>query len=427
MTTTPVELRKYLHDQLAPFKVPRRIVIRDHLPKGTTGKVLRRLLSNSFDGTATEEKPVAAQHLGDSAEVDNTIVIQLTELWQRLLQIAPIALDDDFSEKGGDSLLAMEMLSELERMIGKTIPSAILFEASTIRQLAKKLAEIDNLRRRSIIQINTSGTLPPLFFFHGDFIGGGLYTTKLASLMGSDQPLFVVAPPGFDHEPIPRSIETMAADRLPLIRSLQPRGPYYLCGYCNGGIVAFEVARMLVAAGERVELVGMIDQPSVSARRSFQLFVSAMRHLQSVGGPLVDGIVIWTWDKLEGLEKTSHLPLKERLALIAGKRWNRMKDKVRTKLFVGNRDQAVMENSAAFSSRIGPRDIVIAMTTYSPKPVPVRVIQFSAQYHSMAWRRLCSSFEAIKMAGGHSDVVLDPANLVTIVNRLQILVRTSAP
>ena len=48
MTATPVELRRYLHDQLASFKVPRRIVIRDELPKGKTGKVLRRKLSESF-------------------------------------------------------------------------------------------------------------------------------------------------------------------------------------------------------------------------------------------------------------------------------------------------------------------------------------------------------------------------------------------
>ena len=48
MTTRPVELPEYLQERLAGFKVPRRIVIRDELPKGQTGKVLRRRLTDTL-------------------------------------------------------------------------------------------------------------------------------------------------------------------------------------------------------------------------------------------------------------------------------------------------------------------------------------------------------------------------------------------
>ena len=138
MTVTAVELRRCLQDQLASFKVPRRIIIKDQLPKGKTGKVLRRQLSETFQEKAAVETQIAAPRLKENAAVDRTLIIQLTELWERLLKIKPVSLDDDFLEKGGDSLLAMEMLSEVEQLTGQTIPSSILFEARTIRRAGAK-------------------------------------------------------------------------------------------------------------------------------------------------------------------------------------------------------------------------------------------------------------------------------------------------
>ena len=148
MTATPVELRGYLQEQLASFKVPRRIVIRDQLPKGQTGKVVRRLLAECLEEKAAAETQIAAPQSIEDTSVDGNLVIQLTEIWERLLKIAPLSLDDDFFENGGDSLLAMEMLVELERLTGRTIPSAILFEAPTIGQLAQKLSEPDYLNQK---------------------------------------------------------------------------------------------------------------------------------------------------------------------------------------------------------------------------------------------------------------------------------------
>ena len=65
---------------------------------------------------------------------------------------------------------------------------------------------------------------------------------------------------------VPATIEAMAADRLAGIIERQPTGPYWLAGYCNGALVAYEVARLLTAAGQRVEFVAMIDPPTASAR-----------------------------------------------------------------------------------------------------------------------------------------------------------------
>ena len=126
---TPLELRDFLGTKLAAFKVPRRISILDELPKGITGKLLRRRLAES-----TQEK---AQHSGLSEE---RLHADLLQLWRRILKTEKISLDDDFFEIGGDSLLAMDVSLELGRLVGQTLPESILFEAPTVRELAKSVA-----------------------------------------------------------------------------------------------------------------------------------------------------------------------------------------------------------------------------------------------------------------------------------------------
>jgi len=392
-TTTAVELRKYLHDQLAPFKVPRRIVIRDQLPKGKTGKVLRRQLSETFEKRSATDGHIVAPPPNDRGVVDTILATQMKELWERLLQIETISFDDDFSEKGGDSLLAMEMLSELERLTGQKVPSSILFEARTIRQLAQKLSALD-IQSRPVTLMNRDGSLTPLFLFHGDYNGAGLYAAKLASLLGPDQPLFVVAPHDLGGEPVLRSIEAIAAEQLALVLNAQPKGPYRLCGYCLGGIFAFEIARLLIAAGEKVELVAMIDSPTVNGRRPVQFLLSAMHSARPIIGAITDKAVARAWYICSQLDKPVG-PLQS---------WFGQAVRWRT-------DER--------------RSSVFAMSTYAPKPVAVPVIYFAAEYDSAAWRRLGANLETIKIKGDHAAAVRDPANLATIADHMRARLQAS--
>jgi len=125
---TPAELREFLTAQLATFKIPRRITIVDQLPKGISGKVQRKRLSEMMDEAPAQSAPLEARLHAD-----------LIQIWKKILKTEDISVDDDFFEKGGDSLLAMDVSAELERITGKAMPEAILFEAPTIRELAKKL------------------------------------------------------------------------------------------------------------------------------------------------------------------------------------------------------------------------------------------------------------------------------------------------
>ena len=407
VTASPIELRRFLHDQVASFKVPRRIIIRDQLPKGATGKVLRHRLKESLGEKPAAEGQVAARPLVENTSADYPLVSDLLELWKRLLKVEHLSLDDDFVEKGGDSLLAMEMLVNLESLTGLTIPNSILFEASTIRQLAHKLSERTNLRPKYLVQMHPGGHQPPFVYFHGNYLGLGHSALTLANLLGSDQPLSIVVPHGAGDEPVPSSIEAMAAERLPLIINSQPEGPYRLGGNCIGGIVAFEVARMLIASGREVEMVVMLDAPTINSYRSVQLLLSTLRRARPLTGPFVERAMARTWFTCAKLQRFWNYKWSRRKASIKW-RWVAIKAKFLGETVSDRVRSPIVEDRfgteiSSFTRLTDPltTQYSAAMANYVPKPLAVRVIYFKVDFGIGAWRRISPDIEVINSPGTH--------------------------
>jgi thioesterase domain-containing protein len=113
--------------------------------------------------------------------------------------------------------------------------------------------------------IHAGGSRLPFFFLHGDFNGGGFYSAALARHLGPDQPFYAIHPHGLDGRVMRLTIEAMAEDHLTSVRAVQPRGPYLLGGHCNGGLIALEMARRLLAEGDRVSLLAVLDAPVLAA------------------------------------------------------------------------------------------------------------------------------------------------------------------
>ena len=289
----------------------------------------------------------------------------------------------------------MEMVAEVERVTGLTVPDSILLEATTIRQLAQYLSNADlNEEPKPLIRLNSSGTQTPLFYFHSEVNGGGSSASaiRLARLLGSDQPFFVVAPHGMGFEPVPRSIEAMAADRLPLIMDAQPKGPYRLFGSCVGGLVVFELARLLVAAGEKVEMVIMLDTPVIKARRSVQLLLSTMSRARPVVGPMVDRAMRRTFRVCAELDRFCNRTWARRLSAVKTRVKNVVRRSNRPSIEVSPLKDAVAERDATYE---------VAMSNYVPKPLDVPVIYISVDYRGEAWRRISSTLEIHKSPGSH--------------------------
>ncbi len=249
------ELHRFAASRLADFRVPSRIIIADRLPTGATGKLQRTRLAEHF----------AASLRTPFAPPTDPLDVELTRIWRAALHLDLVGIDDNFFDLGGTSLSAVRMLVEVEAATGRRLPVTALHAAQTIRQLAEALRRDAGVASTRVTTFYPDGAQPPFFFLHGDYTGGGFYTRNLAKALGPAQPFHALHPHGLDGEPVPGTIEAMAADYLATVRSLRPHGPYLLGGHCNAGLIALEVAQRLRAAGEQVDLLAVVDAPLANA------------------------------------------------------------------------------------------------------------------------------------------------------------------
>jgi len=409
MAVTGAELQRFLRDELVYFKVPRRVQIVEALPRGLTGKVLRHRLADDYVQQRSERARLATGAVAASQLEQDVLAI-----WRRLLKTDAVGPEDNFLDSGGDSLLATEMLTELEQMLGRVIPESVLVEAETARELALRL---ENLASHVIpvIDFNAQAGRQSLFWFHGDFAHGGYYIRRLARLLGPQQPLTAIAPHGMGDEAIPESVQQMARERLPLILERQPQGPYRIGGYCNGALVAFEAARMLREAGHSVEIVALIDPPTANVRPWSRVI------LRSLDRVLPDMYLARAYEALSRFGETSKWPYPKRIANLAWKVARRSVRMVRERL-AGHvptpptaRDREVRARFLRYS---------LVMARYLPERIDAPVVYFSADYTSRAWRNMGTSFESYDVLGGHHRCVKDYT--ASIATPLRALLEDSA-
>jgi len=175
-----------------------------------------------------------------------------------------VSVRDSFASLGGDEAAYRRMWERLARETGTGDDLAVPGETATVEAIAAALKQrSEALRRRGhgFWARNVDGPpgsgRPPLFFLHGGRHGGVGWLATLGRL-GPDQPVFGIAPHVNTGDPIPPTVEAMAASYLRMIRDIEPEGPYLLGGFCNGGVVAFEAAHQLLAAGAAVRGVVLV-------------------------------------------------------------------------------------------------------------------------------------------------------------------------
>jgi amino acid adenylation domain-containing protein/FkbH-like protein len=249
------ELRRFLEQRLPDYMVPNVFMPLPALPLTANGKVDRRALP--------EPDKVRPELARNYASPRDSVEEELTRIWENVLGVHPIGVEDKFFDLGGHSLLAVKLIARIEKAFGKKLRLATIFQSPTISQLAAILrnetSENSASQRSSLVEIHSGGTRPPLFLVHG--AGGGMFWgyVNLSRYLGPDQPVFGFKSPGLDGGHESEKIETMAAEYIRDMRRVQPRGPYHLGGYCFGGNVAYEMARQLEAAGEQVQSLVLLN------------------------------------------------------------------------------------------------------------------------------------------------------------------------
>jgi amino acid adenylation domain-containing protein len=246
------ELRGYLRAKLPEYMVPSAFLLLERFPLTANGKLDRLALPTpSRIGVVSDAGPTAPRDM---------LELQLTKLWEKVLGYHPVGLRDNFFDLGGHSLTAVRLFSELRQITGQSLPLSALFQAPTVEQLASLLREKGwSPRWSSLVPIQPGGSRSPFFCVHG---GGGnvLVFRGLAYHLGTDYPFYGLQSKGVDDSnDYLTTVDEMAAHYLKEIRELQPAGPYYLGGFCMGGVVAFEMAQRLRQDGQEVRLLAMID------------------------------------------------------------------------------------------------------------------------------------------------------------------------
>lgn len=251
------DLRRFLLQRLTPFKVPRRIVIAAALPKGPTGKPLRQGMADHF-GLAARKADRPADDL-----VCTPMERTLLALFREALQGGHLGLEDDFFASGGDSLSAVDLIGRIEDELKLSVPLLALMEMPTARQLAGRLVHHPPDATRDVLGVNVGGRQRPVFGICGRY-GYAVRLLLVGREMGAEQPFYGLQPPDMDWERAGRrTIQEMAAHYIGRIREIQARGPYRLLGTSFGGLVVFEMALQLQAAGEAVDFLGLLDtQPT---------------------------------------------------------------------------------------------------------------------------------------------------------------------
>jgi amino acid adenylation domain-containing protein len=273
-TATAGDIRRFLRAKLPEQMIPSAVASIGTLPLTSSGKVDRRRLP-----LVTSPAPTPA-----CSPPRNPTEVQLVQIWESLLGVRPVGIDDGFFELGGHSLLAARLVAVVEREFGRKLPLSALVQDATVRHAAELLLhrEADAFTRPATV-ISAAGARPPFIFLHGDFGGGGFYCHRLAQTLGADRPLAVLHPHGLDGRPVPPSIEEMAADHVATLRTLHPHGPYRLGG-CNGGRVALEMARQVRAQGESVDLLVLLEASVFSGSLAARLLRVFARSLDRVPG-----------------------------------------------------------------------------------------------------------------------------------------------
>jgi amino acid adenylation domain-containing protein len=284
-------IRGFGRERLPRYMCPSEFVLLDAFPMSANGKLNRASLPLS--------PPQGTTNDGEAMASTNEIERRLLEIFERILRVRPVGLQDNFFDRGGDSLMAMQLLVLLEEAFDKALPLVSLFEHPTVAELSVLFG--DWKRKESpdpvLVEMRSGGSEMPLFFVPGG-LGGMAELALYAGLMqhlDGDHSVYGLLAQGLRREDTPqRTLPERAAAFVGKIRSVQPRGPYALGGECAGGIVAFEMAQQLVAQGQEVALLLLMDtwRPVQSDSLRARYFYKPIEILKNRGSAARAGVFI---------------------------------------------------------------------------------------------------------------------------------------
>jgi amino acid adenylation domain-containing protein len=248
------DLRGHCVARLPDYMVPSVFVPLDELPLTRNGKIDRAWLPEPHGGGSE------AAFIPPQTPVQSIIA----GVWQEVLGVSRVGIHDGFFDLGGDSMTALHLTGRLQRTLGRGVSLALLYRTRTPAALAAALDRPPEPDWPSaVIPLRTTGRRPPLFCVHPK--NGTVFCfASLARTLDDDRPVYGIQAHSLELARRPHTrIEDMASAYLSDLLRVQPEGPYHLCGYSLGGLIAYEMACQLRARGCDVARLVLLDSSPI--------------------------------------------------------------------------------------------------------------------------------------------------------------------
>ena len=392
------ELRAFLQQKLPDYMIPADFIALKEIPLTAHGKLDRRALPGPEQKT---------RKLGNSRVAPrDDLELQLTKIWEKHLAVNPIGVQDNFFHLGGNSLMAVSLIDQIEKTLNRHLSLAVFFQAPTIEELA-------NVIRQNRISESSSALMPiqrnsgkrPFFCVQG--------SADLARNLGTDQPFYVLRPAALEGQYMSSKVEDIAAEFVREIREIQRDGPYLLGGFSFGGKVAFEMAQQLNQQGQEVRLLALFD-PSLTANRETSSALGSIPPISRETELRLRDALRSHWHKLADLSLN-----RKALYLWNGVKWRieghlsniiTLYKKIECHLYLITGHRLPPRLRIFYFVRVSGH----ALQRYIPKIYPGRVIVFPTE--AMAsdarseWEKLSGGgVELHVVPGNHSNVLKEPS------------------
>ncbi len=361
-------LKVHLQTVLPEYMIPAFFVVLPQLPLNTNGKVDKKQLPMP----ELRNTRMKAEHVAPRNDMERAV----SAIWAKALGVAEIGVHDNFFDLGGHSIMGIQVLAHVEQHLGYKLSLSSLFQAPTVASFTALIKKDEKpLALKNLALIQKEGNKPPLFCVHGDEANH-----HITRYLGKGQPYYAFFHQGedgaaFEH----KTVEDIAKHYVAEMTSVQPEGPYMLGGYSFGGIVAYEMACQLKAAGHDVPLLALFDMPIPKH------FIETMEDEDKFYEPLKRTVMRWLvkWSLRSG---------------------NIRSLKLRHFHIIDNYDKAIL--------------------AYRPKPYSGPVTIFKAERTSgpddMGWSTLVTGPLDIKvLPGDHYSLIKDP-EVVRLVKELSM-------
>ncbi len=408
------DLRNFVMKRLPDYMSPSGLVLLDELPLLPNGKVNRQVLPKP----GQTRPDIRTEYVAARTETEAA----LAGIWEEILGICPVGINDNFFDLGGHSLLAMRMLTMIEKRFNQKLPPLAPFQSPTVIELSPLVSSNEEVSLTSqIVQIQSSGTKPP-FFFTG--LGGGQYPRNLAKYLGVDQPFYALLTEELAGRKVNEEIvRDMAALYVNQVTSVQPNGPYYIAAFCGQGVVAFEMAHQLLDRGQDVAFLAMVEAPAPGKKKMCAYMQGKMyfhsKRLVKHSANLMKSSGKEKWEYITEMARSFQMRTKKNISRLCEKlyyKWN---------LSLGRPIPEELKESRAM--RLEFKNV------YTPKIYPGKITVFmgnQADYQydkSMGWGKLSKKGAEVHVVSGQHTEMLKNENVIELAGKLKACLERIQP